>query len=406
MKTHLIISLCMIFLINLSLFSQTIVDVFQSNNSPLVYDVINDLTISDSGSIFIATEFGLSKLNFDNNWNSWNFPENNLSENVIRSIYHESVNEVFLGGFLTGLSVYNNSTFVDFPLPVELDNFVRDIVSNYPNIYVATANGIGIYNRDTYSWTIINGDNTKIPSSNISCLALNPNGQLFAGTINGGLLQIEQNSLINFFGEQDGLPDNTIADIDIDIEGDVWMATPSAGIVYFDGLNFENINEVNSTLPSNNLSAVAVSSNNNLWFGSSNNGLFKMDDSDFITFNTNNSIIPSNQINTIETIDSNEVWVGTNNGLVKLATDININIEAVLELENELLMSNITNGELQLKKQVDCSYVNVTDMNGVTSIVELNAQNKICLADYNKGCYVICCQTSNNYICERIFLLQ
>jgi len=407
MKIQQIIGLCMLILLNLSLLGQSIENVYQTTTSPLIYDIVNDIAIDNNGAIFIATEFGLSKLSTNNNWSSWNYPDDNLPEDVIRSVYNEPSNGMYIGGFLTGLTLYNNIDFEQISIPNQLDNFVRDMVSNEDYLYIATANGLGIYNKTSDVWSYINGDNSKISSSNISCLALGSNNQLYAGTINGGLLQIEQNTITNFYGEADGLPDNTVLDIAIDKNTDeIWLATPAAGIVYFNGTNFENINKLNSALPSNNLTAVAIADNSAIWFGSSNNGVIILKDTVFEHFNTTNSIMPSNQINHIEIKDTSTIWVATNNGLVKFTNDISIGIDQQSTNTNPICKYNFIQNEIILNENLSCTNLKITDMNG--SAYHFNSKKKkiISLNNFTNGHYVICCQTTKNYICQRIFLFH
>lgn len=404
MKTQLVLSLYMLFLLNHFAFSQSIINVYQTNNSQLVYDIINDLTIDENGNLFIATEFGLSMLSANNSWTNWNYPTDNLLEDIVRSIHSDTNNGIYLGGFLSGLSFYDGNLFENLYFPVELDNFIRDIESDETHLYLATANGIGILNKLENVWSFINNQNTKIPSSNISCLALHGNGKLYAGTINGGLLIIEQNSVISLFGESDGLPDNTISDIAIDNAGEIWMTTPAAGLVFYDGINFENINALNSNLASNNLSSIAISQNDEIWIGSENEGLIFLNDEGFTTLNTSNSTLPSNQINKIEIVDSNLVWVGTNNGLVKINTGLQTSLNTIETNIFQFCTYNYFQKSITIKNKQTCNFVSIYDLTGKRINVNFNENETIDVGHYSNGHYVICCQTANNYVCQRIFL--
>ena len=405
MKKNFIVFL-FIFLASIKIIdAQSIVNIYQTSNSNLVYDWINDICFDENNNLFIATEFGFSKLDQNDYWTNWNSPTDGLPENVIKTVYCETNIGVYLGGFLTGLSFYNNNQFENLLLPIEIDQFVRAITSNDAFLYVGTTNGIGIYNFANENWTYINGENTKIPSSNITSLALNEAGILYAGTINGGLLKIEENNLIYNYGETDGLPDNTILDIEIDNNGLIWMASPAAGLVNFDGTLFESINEINSNLPSNNLNTLAIASNNDLWIGTANNGLAKLNAEGFYTINMGNSTLPSNQINTILIEDSTTIWVGTNNGLIKISSDNSTSIEKDETIIKDIFYPNPSKGFLFFDVQNFCSEITVTNLSGKQIVIQKGEIEFLDLNNFANGSYVICCQ-SPKYYCQKIFLLK
>lgn len=103
---------------------------YDSNNSGIVNDYINDIKESKSGDILISTNLGLSRLDVDQkrfyNYNSNNgFPVTATNEN---SLYITNDKEIFLGG-MTGLISFPETNLNIRSKPTEI-NFVGLKVNN------------------------------------------------------------------------------------------------------------------------------------------------------------------------------------------------------------------------------------------------------------------------------------
>ncbi|MBB6460264.1 hybrid sensor histidine kinase/response regulator transcription factor [Flammeovirga kamogawensis] len=99
----------------------------------------------------------------------------------------------------------------------------------------------------------IKNDTTSLPVYAINCMQRVPNGDLWLGTLEGGITKvIEENGLIKFktFTENDGLDDNDVMTFQYDNKGRLWIAT-NQGINQFDPEteNFRNYTTEDGLVP-------------------------------------------------------------------------------------------------------------------------------------------------------------
>jgi diguanylate cyclase (GGDEF)-like protein/PAS domain S-box-containing protein len=266
-------------------------------NSPIKFD---HLTISDGlsqsyvfnikqdsdGFIWIATEDGLNRYdgkNFVHYRHDGNDPTS-IIDNQVRTIYIDN-NETMWVATSNGLSVYNkeSDSFKNFQHDDDVNGSLKDNIiwniyqDNKNNMWVSTQTGLHKYNAIDNSFNLIKINGVTDKLKEIKTIFQDKNNNYWVGTYDNGVFILNENlsyaislkdeNKWNLIIDADGLYDIKF------IENDYWLAT-----------------------------------NNGLFIISQNYRIIK-----HIT--TANSKVLSNKIRSIEKIDASTVWLATNKGL-------------------------------------------------------------------------------------------
>jgi sugar lactone lactonase YvrE len=157
-------------------------------------------------------------------------------------------------------------------------------------------------------WLVYNAANSQLPNNNVTALAIDANGNTWAGT-GAGLAKFNGSSWTTYNIINSPLPVNFINVIAIDANNVKWIGTVNGGLVKFDGTNWTIYNTGNSGLPYNVVRDIAFDGSGRVWVGTSN-GAARFDGSSWEVFSTFNGL-PSNIVNAIEVESGGNVWFGT-----------------------------------------------------------------------------------------------
>nr|MCU0390068.1 SpoIIE family protein phosphatase [Thermoflexibacter sp.] len=230
-----------------------------STQSPIAIsdDRINVITEDKYGNIWVGTlNKGLNKITFEGDkikvklyQNEAGNP-NSLPHVSIRSLLYDANREILWVGTLNGLSKFDlvREKFENYNANTHLDSLSNGIVKqilqdNDENIlWLATDNGLNkMYkNEKKFRRYLHNDTNSKSISTNgINCLHLDKKGELWIGTVGGGLNRLDKNTEhFTYFTEKNGLPNNVIYGILEDDKGNLWCST-NKGLFKFNPKNGE-----------------------------------------------------------------------------------------------------------------------------------------------------------------------
>ncbi len=107
----------------------------------------------------------------------------------------------------------------------------------------------------------------QIPSDNINCICIAPDGTQWFGTDRGVARHIGNETLDNWFSlrHRDGLVDNFVQSIAIDHQGRVWIGT-KGGVSIFENNSLRSITK-DDGLTSNNVLCISVDKEGVVWLG-------------------------------------------------------------------------------------------------------------------------------------------
>lgn len=116
-------------------------------------------------------------------------------------------------------------------------NTVLGLLERDNELWIATdGGGICIYNYETEKIRTlkhISGDMNSLPGNSVTCLYLDKNNYIWAGTVREGLLAIRNVSMRTYCGSpgsQYGLSENPVISLYEDHDGSIWIGTDGGGI--------------------------------------------------------------------------------------------------------------------------------------------------------------------------------
>jgi len=307
------------------------------NSQSLLSDNISSLMEDSSGAIWVGTYEGISIFNPENQFKlyEWDpFEENSLSENMIAGIYEDEDGYLWVGTVHSGVNIINRKTGEITKLRANgeknsvVNDYIRDITGIGSEIYIATADGLSIYNKDTNIITnYVNdkNDDNSLSHNDIRTLYIDSDGVLWIGT-RFNLCTYDRNgnftSYDNIF-EENNLTPEMFTDIMEDKDGNMWFACSlDNGVYVLDKstnkiTNYKNIKNDDRSLSFNSTRVIAIDNNDEIWIGTQY-GLNKFNKSDgTFTSYTEQDGLSNNFIYGILVDKDNNLWISTNNGISK-----------------------------------------------------------------------------------------
>ncbi len=177
--------------------------------------------------------------------------------------------------------------------------------------YLWVGTELGLVRFDGVRFTVFDKGNTPALKSNkIDALLQDHAGNLWIGTIGGGLTQFT-NGEFRTFTIQDGLANNSILSLLEDREGNVWIGTEGGGLNRFSGGHFVTYSTKDG-LADNVVFALAEGSDGSIWIGS-NEGLSRLKKGKFQSYTSKNGL-PHPYVRCLFASSEGTLWIGTNGG--------------------------------------------------------------------------------------------
>lgn len=213
---------------------------FNVSNSGLQDNLVRDINIDQNNDIWLATTEGLFMYD-RNNWNHWNMQDSNLLTNNITSIQIGLNNEKYVGTINGGIIYFDSSnqfneyTISNSDLP---DNSVVaiEVDENGQPWFLSPA--AGLVNDTDFGgpWLNFNNLNSGLPSNSLNCLQFMGN-ELVIGSEIAGLIFKDGNSWNQINTTNSSLPDDHILCLVVDDEHNIWAGTFNEGLC---NINLEN----------------------------------------------------------------------------------------------------------------------------------------------------------------------
>lgn len=256
-------------------------------------------------------------------WIQYTTANSDLPENKITEVYvcfnsftwmQDSISFWFSTD-TSGIAVFNKSTWKIYDsstssIPSELiTNVLR--YDNENSIWLSSFHGF--YKFDGSTWRIWD-TLTGLPSNLVSCMALNSNGDIWAGMLNGiGFFDKGTEQWTVYDTATTGLDEHCVDDVAVDKNDNPWFGTIN-GVGFFNGSSWQVYTQASGLL-TNSTHCVAVDSMNNVWFGHYYNGLSRYDGNKWTTFTSADSKMLIGKTHAIVPDKDNNIWIGTETGL-------------------------------------------------------------------------------------------
>lgn len=210
----------------------------------LAHNFVHQLLIDNSGKVLIINEGGLNI--YDPKTASFSLKNQvqGLKGNTLSSMAFGKQEELLLGIYGIGLQFYDpndpNKQQLLSHDPEDLssvssNNFSSIVISNQNTIWAATFDaGLNKIDYNTkHVERVLLGTNQDDGSSNINCLYLDSDENLWVGTKNGIYIITKKGKQIHLTTGQEqaaGLSDNDVLDFEQDDWGNMWIGTRNGGL--------------------------------------------------------------------------------------------------------------------------------------------------------------------------------
>lgn len=142
----------------------------------------------------------------------------------------------------------------------------------------------------------------------ISCILQDKQGNLWFGTIGGGISKYD-GKYFTHYSEQQGFLGNSILSMLEDKKGNLWFGTNGAGLIKYDGWQFTYFNTENS-LAGDEVNSITEDKHGNIWLGYVYNGFSKYDGKTFTHFGKSVGLGCDSTLCIYADKQSN-IWIGT-----------------------------------------------------------------------------------------------
>jgi hypothetical protein len=125
---------------------------------------------------------------------------NSLSNDTIHCIYYDSTNSILWIAQNSGLTKKTNNGFTTFPFAspyIYNTNRINDISVSGSYVYLATKNGLLVFNSNNNTWQTYNTTNSSLPNDTVNSLFTNSIQDIWICTNNGAIKKNNQGQFSN-----------------------------------------------------------------------------------------------------------------------------------------------------------------------------------------------------------------
>ena len=246
--------------------------------------------------------------------------------------------------FLSTSAIAQNLQFENYKVSDGLpQSQVYDVMQDSDGfIWFATAAGLSRY--DGIRFTNYNHRNADIASDVIFCLEEDDKGNIWAGTIRGGLFRFAKNNPKNraafkSFYQQDGIIGNKVYDI-LKVKDTLWFGTDNATIIKYADSSF-SILQLENVDNEKYVRSMVIDSLQRKWVSVFDLGLFLIDGNKITKFNKDSGL-PNEQIRAILIDKNGLLWLGGKYGLISAKYESNeLKINKIFTVKDGLPSNNI-----------------------------------------------------------------
>ncbi len=250
----------------------------------IVDNTIQAIYVTAAGDVWVGTDFGVSVFN-GTSWSSYT-TAGGLGSNQIKCITENAAGDIWFGTS-NGASRYDGVSFTNFGtaegLPFGGVNEIEVLANG--DVWMGTGlSGVSIYNGSTFS--TINAANNELIDNRIRAIAVDATSTKWIGTSEGISVFNSSNSIFMNHTTMFSLPApdtlNPIEDIEMDSQGNFWVGVyvdylvTEGGVCAYNGNNW-NEYKVADGLVGPVVRALAIDGNDDVWVATST-GVSKISD--------------------------------------------------------------------------------------------------------------------------------
>lgn len=241
---------------------------FTTSNSNIPSNRLRTLTATN-GLLWVGTKdngiFSLDTASMT--FTTYNTANSDMPDNECWGMTSDQNGNIWCGAGQEGLVRFDGSNWTIYNTSNSgiVGNWVNYItVDATGNVWAAVAGGFSKFDGTT--WTTYNsGDYGR-------CVIQHSNGSIWMASTTR-LTKLEGGILTHYTTSNSDIPDNDVSSLAEDTLGNIWLGTVAGGVAKFDGSAFTVYNTSNSTLPDNYIETIDISNYNTPWVGTNGGGL-------------------------------------------------------------------------------------------------------------------------------------
>ena len=306
-------------------------EVFTQKNSELPWDMCRAVASDLKGNIWIGTDNGIVRIN-NGNWEHFNTSNTILqpttyNKNQTQSVMNMAIDNNDNKWFIAGYDIYRYDNHIwtkydSLNLPFK---WARKMVADHSgNMLFVSSSGIGKF--DGQKWSVMNKQNSGLPSDISSGVFVDKKNRIWIGTYGGNII-IEKGVSRALNEASSPLSKAYISKMYEDKEGNLWFSLyndkgSSAGIYTLStNGNWNRILDKDPKMFSrNNISDFLLDEQTGtLWISQNNVGILKYDinSKKLEIYTTENSNVPSVHIMQIMKDKDGAIWAATFAGVIR-----------------------------------------------------------------------------------------
>jgi signal transduction histidine kinase/streptogramin lyase len=276
---------------------------------------VNKMVKDGYGTVWVATEMGLGRINKLYNTHEFFRTTDGLPTRQISDLFFDREGNLWLSTKKGGLLMMKHSNFINY---TEVDG----LALNHVNIIEEKEPGVFYVGSDDGEINIISNGKvsdyplaTDLNQNGIRDICVVDDDEVWIGSYSGILIKNGRNEKL--LTRKNGLPADDIRRIRKDSQGNVWVATRTAGVLKFTNGSLVEKFDKDNGLRANYALSIREDGNQNIWVGTNGGGLSRIDQKGSVeTFSINDD--PSGILFFNVTIDQENVkWLATNVGIFR-----------------------------------------------------------------------------------------
>ncbi|MEE4197496.1 MAG: two-component regulator propeller domain-containing protein [Bacteroidales bacterium] len=199
---------------------------------------------------------------------------NGLSNNFIKQVYQDWEGNVWVATYGNGLAYYVSEALSFLYKDLEaLQGNILSLEESDTNLFLGGENVMVIINKQNNQTQIID-QRVGLPADKITSLYLDPMNNLWIGTANAGVYQMNlaTNRITTVYKSSNSLENNINC-----ITGQtnlVYIGTKNGVVVYDIQTGEKSLYNTSQGLPHNDIKCIFIDHDNNPWIGTKSNGIF------------------------------------------------------------------------------------------------------------------------------------
>jgi ligand-binding sensor domain-containing protein/signal transduction histidine kinase len=269
---------------------------------------INALCEDHAGTLWIGTSAGLSRQQ-NGQFENVALPPRLAASDVVTVLLEDSDKQLWVG-MRTGVGIFKNGNFVENPALAGLGpTIIRSLAQSHDGtIWIGSARGL--FKFYDHQLTEISGP-AGLEEIHAHCLLVDQASNLWVSIGNGIVLRRSGEQWISY-GESDGLPFDYVTCMAQEPNGTIWAGSLDVGLYRFDGGRFDRVGKEDG-LSADDICSLCPDREGNLWVGTRIGGLDRLSRSKLIVYGVAQGLT-NDFTRSVAESDDGTLWVGTIGG--------------------------------------------------------------------------------------------